>query len=224
MGWLIGSRVLSARRRRLGRTRRLPIIVATAVVMAAGCATPVPQRPFTELDAAERRDMLRDIAEFRMEGRLALKTGRRGYSGTVSWDQNEDVVDFRFRGPFGFGGFRIHGDAERLRVKTTGGDEFLLTDPEREMTDRFGWSLPVYSMRYWILGVSDPEVPADEAMDDEGLLNKLEQAGWRVRYDSYDESHGLMLPRRMEMEHGDVRIKVMADRWDIPGSALLAGR
>ena len=24
------------------------------------------------------------------------------------------------------------------------------------MTERFGWSLPVYSMRFWMLGVSDP--------------------------------------------------------------------
>ena len=168
--------------------------------------------------------MLREIEEFRMEGRLALNTGRRGYSGTVSWEQNDDIVDFRFRGPFGFGGFRIHGDLDQLRVKTTAGEEFLLRDPELEMTERFGWSLPVHSMRYWILGVSDPGLPAQEVPDGEGLLESMEQAGWAVNFDSYGETDGLMLPRRLDMERGEVRIRVMSDRWDIPGARTLARR
>ena len=176
------------------------------------------------IDWLERRDTLRDIEEFRMEGRLALNTGRRGYSGTVSWEQNDDIVDFRFRGPFGFGGFRIHGDPEQLRVKTTAGDEFLLTDPEKEMNDRFGWSLPVHSMRSWILGVSDPGLPATEVPDEAGLLESVEQAGWAVYYDSYGEAEGLVLPRRLDMERGDVRIRVMTDRWEIPGAAPRARR
>lgn len=168
--------------------------------------------------------MLREIEEFRMEGRLALNTGRRGYSGTVSWEQNDDIVDFRFRGPFGFGGFRIHGDTDQLRVKTTSGDEFLLRDPELEMTERFGWSLPVHSMRFWILGVSDPALPATEVPAEDGLLESMEQAGWQVRYDGYGESEGLILPRRLDLERGQVRIRVMTDRWDIPGARTLARR
>ena len=168
--------------------------------------------------------MLREIEEFRMEGRLSLNTGRRGYSGTVSWEQNDDLLDFRFRGPFGFGGFRIHGDLEQLRVKTTSGDEFLLRDPEKEMTERFGWSLPVHSMRYWILGVSDPGMPASEVPAEDGLLESMEQGGWLVQYDSYGESEGLVLPRRLDMERDSVRIRVMTDRWDIPGARKLARR
>jgi outer membrane lipoprotein LolB len=208
----------------VGRTRRAPIIAAIVALVAA-CAAP-PERPAVDMgrDWLDRREFLRDIAEFRMEGRLALNTGKKGYSGTVSWDHSDDLLDFRFRGPFGFGGFRIHGDEDRLRVKTTGGDEFYLTEPDREMTERFGWSLPVYSMRFWILGVSDPGMPAEEDVDEDGLLDELEQGGWVIRYDGYTESQGLVLPRRLDMEHGNVRIKVMADRWEIPGSGALARR
>src|SRR6056297_1552561 len=206
-----------------GRAAGFIMILALAA-LGAGCVTPPERAPMTGVDWLERREMLQEIEEFRMEGRLSLNTGRRGYSGTVSWEQNDDIVDFRFRGPFGFGGFRIHGDPEQLRVKTTAGDEFLLTDPEKEMNDRFGWSLPVHSMRYWILGVSDPGLPAAEVPDEAGLLESVEQAGWAVYYDSYGEAEGLVLPRRLDMERGDVRIRVMTDRWEIPGAAPRARR
>ena len=200
------------------------LIILLLAVLGTGCQVVRKQPELPGVGWVERREMLRDIDEFRMEGRLALNTGRRGYSGTVSWEQNHDIVDFRFRGPFGFGGFRIHGDLDQLRVKTTAGDEFLLQDPEEEMTERFGWSLPVHSMRYWILGVSDPGLPASEVPDPDGLLESMEQGGWMVRYDAYAEAEGLWLPRRLDMERGDVRIRVMTDRWEIPDARSLARR
>ena len=135
------------------------IIGVLFVVALGGCVSP-PDRIGEAIGAdwLERRDYLRTLDDWRMEGRIALRAGRDGYNGTLSWEQFEDDLDFRFRGPFGFGGFRIHGDVDRLRIKTTGGDEMLLSDPQAEMEERFGWSLPVYSMRFWIVGVSDPSL------------------------------------------------------------------
>lgn len=168
-----------------------------------------------DVDWLEHRDTMRQLDDWRMEGRLALKTGSDGYNGTVSWEQLEDDLDFRFRGPFGIGGFRIHGGPEQLRVKTTSGTEFYLKDPEVEMVERFGWSVPVYSMRFWMLGVSDPATEADEIVDEDGLLTELEQNGWQVRYDGYRVQEELVLPRKIVMEKDEVRIRVVTDRWRI---------
>ncbi|MGD8695859.1 MAG: lipoprotein insertase outer membrane protein LolB [Gammaproteobacteria bacterium] len=192
------------------------IIVCLFLAALGGCVTPRDRiGEAVEANWLERRDYLRQIDDWRMEGRLALRAGGNGYNGTLSWEQVHEDLDFRFRGPFGFGGFRIHGDMERLRIKTTRGDEILLSDPESEMTERFGWSLPVYSMRFWMLGVSDPGAGADEVVDDEGMLVELTQNGWQVRYDDYSNNGGTLLPRKIVMESGDVRIRVVADRWKI---------
>jgi outer membrane lipoprotein LolB len=182
--------------------------------MVGGCVAPRDRiGESVDVDWLDRRDLLRSLDDWRMEGRIALKTGRDGYNGTLSWEQLEDALDFRFRGPFGFGGFRIHGDLERLRVKTTGGDEFYLNDPEIEMRERFGWSVPVHSMRFWIVGVSDPAIEGDEVVDEDGYLLELEQGGWDVSYDGYRSHEGFDLPRKIVMVNGDVQIKVVADRW-----------
>lgn len=192
------------------------IIAVFVVAIIGGCVSPRDRiGEALEVEWLERRDLLRQLDDWRMEGRIALRTGRDGYNGTLSWEQMDDLLDFRFRGPFGFGGFRIHGDLDRLRIKTTSGEELLLTDPEAEMRDRFGWSLPVYSMRFWIVGVSDPGMTAEETVDDEGMLLELSQNGWDVSFDGYRVEDGLLLPKKIVMESGEVRIRVVADRWRI---------
>ncbi|UCC13175.1 MAG: outer membrane lipoprotein LolB [Gammaproteobacteria bacterium] len=192
------------------------IIAVFVVAIIGGCVSPRDRiGEALEVEWLERRDLLRQLDDWRMEGRIALRTGRDGYNGTLSWEQMDDLLDFRFRGPFGFGGFRIHGDLDRLRIKTTSGEELLLTDPEAEMRDRFGWSLPVYSMRFWIVGVSDPGMTAEETVDDEGMLLELSQNGWDISFDGYRVEDGLLLPKKIVMESGEVRIRVVADRWRI---------
>lgn len=192
------------------------IIAVFVVAIIGGCVSPRDRiGEALEVEWLERRDLLRQLDDWRMEGRIALRTGRDGYNGTLSWEQMDDLLDFRFRGPFGFGGFRIHGDLDRLRIKTTSGEELLLTDPEAEMRDRFGWSLPVYSMRFWIVGVSDPGMTAEETVDDEGTLLELSQNGWDISFDGYRVEDGLLLPKKIVMESGEVRIRVVADRWRI---------
>lgn len=163
----------------------------------------------------ERRELLQGLDAWRMEGRLAIRTGRGGYNGTASWEQADQHLDFRFRGPFGFGGFRIHGDEGRLHIKATGREDMILNDPERDMQAQFGWSLPVYSMRHWMVGVPDPDAPAEETLDGQGRLTDLQQKGWQLRYDGYQTEAGLQLPRKIVMEHGPVTIRVVADRWQV---------
>jgi outer membrane lipoprotein LolB len=184
------------------------------VLVAGGCVSSGDRiGESINADWLARRDHLRAMDDWSMEGRIALKVGRKGYNGTVSWVQAGENLDFRFRGPFGFGGFRIHGGNDRLRVKTTRGDEFWVTDPVVEMTERFGFSLPVYSMRYWILGVSDPELPAEETVSEEGVLEFLDQAGWAVELDRYEAQLGDVFPGRLVMEKDDIRIRLAIDSW-----------
>jgi outer membrane lipoprotein LolB len=194
------------------------VIILAIAMLAGGCVSGGDRiGEAIEPDWLERRDRLRTADDWRMEGRIALNVGRKGYNGTVSWEQAGEELDFRFRGPFGFGGFRIHGDNTRLRVKTTRGDEFWVTDPVQEMGERFGFSLPVYSMRYWILGVSDPALEADEVVGEDGLLVELGQGGWQVDFDNYALQGDEFLPGKLVMEKDNIRIRVVSDRLDYTG-------
>jgi outer membrane biogenesis lipoprotein LolB len=41
----------------------------------------------------------------------------------------------------------------------------------------------------------------------------IEQAGWRLAYDSFAVVEGLNLPRRITAERGAVRVRVIVDAW-----------
>lgn len=187
-----------------------------ALAVLGGCATPrEPVGTGTGLDWDQRRELLRNLEDWRLEGRLALRSGEEGYNGSLNWEQMRDDMDLRVSGPFGVGGFRIYGSIDRLRLETSRGDSYLLQDPESEMVREFGWSLPVGSMRFWVLGVSDPALAAQETVDDQGRLVTLQQAGWAIRYDRYTMSEGTLLPAKMVMENGNVRIRLVTDRWTL---------
>ncbi|MEM9057969.1 MAG: lipoprotein insertase outer membrane protein LolB [Pseudomonadota bacterium] len=189
--------------------------VALGVVLLAACATSRgPMTTQTDERWTTRRDRLQALDEWELRGRIALSTPTEALSGTLTWRQLFGDMDFRFRGPLGISGLRINGDEKQLRVKSSNGDEFSRTDPVADLESRFGWHVPLYSMRHWVLGVPSTEgTEALETLDGQGRLEALEQNGWTVSYESYREAGSEELPRKLIMENGEIRIRLVADRW-----------
>lgn len=214
----------SVPRRRAGfnplRARRglSPLILAFVL---GGCLQP-QQKPdaFSAASWPARRAALQSLAHWRMDGRIALSTAEKGWSGTLTWRQSDQHVDARFRGPLGVGGFHIAGVPGHIELETSDGEHFLLTDPETELEAALGWRVPLASMRYWMLGVADPYGgEAEESLDEQGRLERLEQRDWTVRYTSYRGFDGATLPRKLVMENGELRIRLAIDDWALGGAA-----
>jgi len=185
------------------------------LLFLGGCATTQAPAPTPSGTWASRRDALLELSEWQLQGRIALNAGKDGWSGNFTWKQVDDDLDFRFNGPLGIGGFRIYGNEKRLRVETSDGERFDLNDPESDLRQRYGWSIPLYSMRYWMLGVPDPQSHSSETLDDAQELISLEQRGWRVGYEGYGETEGAVLPHKVTMDGEGLRIKVIAEQWQV---------
>jgi len=153
-----------------------------------------------------------------LEGRIGVTVANDAYNGSLVWEQEGDKLDFRFRGPLGFGGVRIHGVLnEEVRVKTTRGEEFFLHDVENDMQDQLGWSLPINSLRYWSLGITDPEQDAEISLDEQDLLVDITQGEWLVHYDDYAIVDGVSLPRKFKITGPNTKIRMLVKEWSIPG-------
>ena len=166
-----------------------------------------------------RQEDLLEWPFWEMDGRIGLTVAKDSYNGSVAWDQNGEAIDFRFRGPLGIGGLRIHGELDQqVRVKTTTGQDFTVNDFETEMQARMGWSIPINSLRYWALGIVDPEVDADVVLNDMDLLDELIQGDWKVVYERYTEVDGVQLPKKFKITGPDTRIKMLVNDWTIPNA------
>ena len=185
------------------------------LLFLGGCATTQAPAPTPSGTWASRRDALLELSEWQLQGRIALNAGKDGWSGNFTWKQVDDDLDFRFNGPLGIGGFRIYGNEKRLRVETSDGERFDLNDPENDLRQRYGWSIPLYSMRYWMLGVPDPADEAAETLDDANELILLQQRGWTIEYGAYGTAAGTSLPRKVTMEGDGVRVRLIVERWEL---------
>lgn len=200
---------------RLAASRSLSLLALFALVSA--CAPMRPQTvPDEAVDWARHRTAVAGIQDWTAEGRVAIELAEDGFTGSMTWDQLGPGLDFRVRGPFGLGGFRVHGDHQRLWVLTSRGEEYLLTDPAADMQAALGWHLPVRALGHWIRGIPDPAAVASLRVGERGLLRSLEQQGWQVVLADYRTmEEGPSLPHSVEMTGEGVTLRFRIDTWQL---------
>ena len=185
-----------------------------ALSLASGCAT----RESLDLPDLggwdSRRVLLGQLDEWAFNGRIGVVAGDDGFSGSLRWTQTGDDFEATVSGPLGIGTVRLEGDGSRVQLTDKDGNRTVLDDAERDLYQRYGWTIPVRSLRYWALGIPDPEAPAETRFHADGLLESLEQRGWTVVISSYrDGGAGQPMPYRLSASNADTRVRIVIDKW-----------
>jgi outer membrane lipoprotein LolB len=197
---------------------RLPVLlVAVAMLtMLTGCA--LRREDVVPVDWTQRRVHLLAMDTWQARGRIAVKAQGTGGQGDLAWDQQGASSVVRVSGPFGAGAYEIRWDPAMLRVASRNGEfsrAYSGADAaEQFLAEQLGWSFPASSVRYWLLGVPDPVLPARERFSADGRLQAIEQNGWSVTYGRFVERAGVTLPAKIAIESARARLRVIVDRWD----------
>jgi outer membrane lipoprotein LolB len=174
-----------------------------AVLVLAGCAhKAVVDDGLTEL---ERQARLLAIPAWDMDGRLSVDTGESAHRASVSWQQRGEQLELEVHGFLGAGSFRVEGDAHRLTVTSRDGTQ-VLDDPELQLSEMFGWWLPVTSLEFWLLGEPDGDYPATTRRGAAGALKTLAQREWQIDYEQYQLAAGLLIPRSVILSHAPLEL------------------
>ena len=126
----------------------------------------------------------------RLTRRLAQSTKRDAAFGSavpavVAVGEGFDDFEATVSGPLGIGTVRLEGDGRSVQLTDNDGERIVLEDAERDLYLRYGWTIPVRSLRYWALGIPDPALPAETLLGDDGQLERLVQGGWQVDITRY---------------------------------------
>ena len=189
--------------------RRCLAVLILAAALGACARLPVAS---DGMSFTQRRAALEQYDAWEIRGRLAVDTGERGFQASFDWRQRDDALDLSIRGPLGTGALRITGTPDALTV-TTRGETRTLTDPENELSELVGWWLPVASLPAWLLGLPDPQFPSATTAGADGTLAALEQRLWRLDFVSYRLDENLLLPRRIDLSHGELELRVTIDNF-----------
>jgi len=85
-----------------------------------------------------------------------------------------------------------------------------------QLHDRLGFALPLDNLRFWLLGIPDPNLPFAIARNDQDRARQVTQAGWSIVYDRYMPVAGDLLPARLTLSRDDVRVRIVIDHWEWP--------
>jgi outer membrane lipoprotein LolB len=184
-----------------------------ALLLLSGCATQTGVELPGFSDFERRAAVLGAIDTFEFSGRIAVRAGDDGFNGRLRWHQDEERFEARVGGPLGIGTVSIEGNGDAVEITDSDGTRTVLEDVEVDLYDRYGWTIPIDSLRYWALGIPDPRVPADTSITAGGELTDLKQRGWQVQFDRYrDAGGGQPMPTLMTAVNLDTRVRLVIDK------------
>jgi outer membrane lipoprotein LolB len=134
----------------------------------------------------------------------------------LRWHQQGTQASIDLSAPLGFGAAHIEQDAGLLQLTTSKGLKLDSEAAGEELRASVGFDPPLASLRYWILGVSDPaSVPEQTVLDAQQRLSVLQQDGWRVEYTAYSRVQALWLPQRLTLTRDALRLRVVVEDWKL---------
>ena len=82
------------------------------------------------------------------------------------------------------------------------------------LQERLGFELPMDDLRFWLLGVPNPDAAFELERNGQDRAQQLVQAGWTLNYDRYVRVNGDLLPSRIVLRRDEVRVRIAVDRWE----------
>ena len=104
---------------------------------------------------------------------------------------------------------KINLSRGRVEINSAGDPDVLFGNVDAIVSSRLGVKVPVSSLKYWVLGLVDPY--ADYMPQDSGF----DQHGWKVRYLQMQLNGKENLPRKIRLEQGAAKVKLIVNQWDM---------
>lgn len=192
-------------------------LVLFAGLWLGGCAAPPPADHGAPPDREARQQQLEGIKEWQVKGRVAILNGAEAWHLNVIWRQQNDDYHIELWGPFGSGRVQLEGDAQGVRLVDPHQRTYYARDPESLLYEHTGVKMPVSGLRYWILGLTDPQQEQQQPRrDGRDRLASVQQGSWQIDFRRYTRLGQVAVPDRLRVDKDDLQVKLVVDDWQLP--------
>jgi outer membrane lipoprotein LolB len=182
-----------------------------AAVGLVGCAD-FAGKPIAQGNYLSQQGLYR-LAAWKLEGRIGAKMGQEGWNANLFWEHEGGQDRLRIAGPFSQGAVSIIVQSDLVYVNEGNGVVSSSRDPDEWLKKRLGFTVPLRSLRYWVLGLAAPDAEYQPALDGAGRMMGFEQQGWALAFDGFDRLGEFLLPKKISIRGHDVVLKLIADEW-----------
>jgi outer membrane lipoprotein LolB len=159
----------------------------------------------------ERMQELQTAQRWDLQGRAAGAVGTQGWQASLEWRQSAQVADVRLAGPLGAGAVAFKLSPQGMELNGAA----VNTDPNTYLQERLGFTPPFDNLRYWLLGVPNPNQPFEFTPNALDRAAQITQDGWVIDYADYAGNGADLLPKRFTLHREQVRVRVAVDHWTL---------
>ena len=198
---------------------RLFRLLPLASLVLTACAINAPKGPGKSPDSPQWRQHQQDVRnlnQFQTRGAFAYLSDEQKVYARFFWQQTgQDRYRLLLTNPLGSTELSLTAQPGSVQLIDNKGQTYTATDAEEMIGRLTGMSIPLNSLRQWIIGL--PGEATDYSLDDQYRLRELNytQNGktWHVTYGGYTSDTKPSLPANMELNDGSQRIKLKMDNW-----------
>jgi len=184
----------------------------------AGCASVPAGKTEPSIAAQNLRtqhlQQLAFIQKFSIRGRIGVQTNGKGFSGSLQWQHNSTEDDIDLYSPLGSQVASIKRTPDQVTLKDSAGKIFSAIDAETLTQETLGWKLPLAGLVDWSIGRPTQSPIQNSIWNEQGLLTNLDQDGWKIEYDNYEQQGAYMLPGKIFLKSDKLNLKLLVEQWN----------
>ncbi len=200
------------------RTALYPFTILLAGCALSACVSmklpTTAQSPFKKQSFAQRRQSLKQITQWNIDGAFSFQQKGRAAIAAYKWKQNENRYLLQVHSSLDIYSVKITGSPGHVTLWQSDHKHFTAQSPERLMQKRLGWSLPISNLNYWIRGLPAP-LKYTAKFDAYGHITQLQQDAWHITFSNYITVNNVDLPRTLRISSPNLKMKIVVKHWQL---------
>ncbi len=181
------------------------LVSVGAILLLSACAS-FRKEPVESYSRASLLPLYK-LTQWTFDGRLAVTGRKDSWTANIDWEHHVDKDLIRLSGPLGQGATVIILMDNFVTIDRGNGEVQSSSQPDIFIGQQVGITVPVQSLRYWVVGLPEPTHVFDE--NDSGF----KQSGWQVEYNIMQSIKNQPVPRKVTVKNEQVKLKLIIDQW-----------
>ena len=186
------------------------------ILFVTGCTTAPKLTPVSNPDAVwqDHQHNLAALHQWRLRGRISIQNDDESWFLKVDWQQKPGHYAVLLSGPLS-SMIRLSGNKDIVEL-SDGEQSFHAPDAELLLLEHTGIRMPVNGLRYWLLGLPQPDKKVkDLKLDVAGRMASVQQDEWLITVDRYQQYNGKTLPAKLVINNHHLKVRLIVDQWQL---------